>query len=734
MYWPRRFLGGSMASRWVALAVVVLLALAACSPASGSRQSSGGPTASGVGVVDEEDPAPPKRFSVVEEVGQQGGRVTGEHAGVVVPEGTWRKGTTGTVSVSNPLTATDGRATSLVWGAPIGVEHDGDLRRALTLTWDVSALSDEQRQSLVLTRWDPRQRAWAYQDVPFTVSSGTLNAEVREFSLWTWAASVDQTVGQVLGKRAAAPKCSSIPLPSWVTSVVRPDQDIAAAAVRTCAEGNGNSEQVVVRVVNNRSFAQRLSLGPDGSRWASARQREEEISVTGAVWIAAHAVMASNHTYLIPPTSEVMITLARPSSPEPVQLQFSAQADATTVFADLVSYGVETMKLPDLGSPVAAAYLQAYLKCGGAKLSQSPPTDAQAAVATALDTVHQCSSTMFDDPDGPLAATLQDEVEAVHRREVAKGGRASARAVRNFRAMHQVTDRLGYLKLFEFADYTSNQAADAFGVGPTGFTVTVTGRPPVLGSWRAGCADADADSDLLYRNLGRQDTFVSANVELWRLPAWKQDGQKALKPLARCSAGHRADVARNITATWGVDTKSAQVIANLLAPSTGKASLRADDILNAPVPASCRHEAGRLVNGDLPLPIDPDLGYSQEGDASVKGGLPPLLVDLDGDGVDELVGVLGCTAGGVSWPNIILVYTPGPTLAGFVNLGDLYAFEHSEVLSMTPTADGLRIVWVGYEGCCGDKSLYTGYLRKVGFLFPQQGEYYIINVTEGTSQ
>ena len=708
-----------MKARALAGGIVVLMVLTGCAAGRVPAQ----PRAGSVVGRDAADPPAPEKFSVAKEVGQQGGDVTGERAAVTVPPGAWAEGETGTVSIGDPLSSPDAVAASpLRWGAPVQVEHESALRRALRVTWDVSGLNQEQERSLVLTRWDARHRAWEAQGTDFTMADGVLTAAIDNFSVWTWFTSGDATqlVGELTGKRAEAPRCGPTPLPSWVTSVVHPDQDVAAAAMRACAEGTRDPDRILAKVVNNRSFTQHLTLVPDGARWVSARQEEVEVSATGALWAIAHRVLDDGSAFLVPPTSEVQIVLERPPSPESVHLEISARADRTAIFADLLEGAVDYVGVPDLESPVAQAFLTTYLECGGSKLSQSAPTSAKDAVSTTLGTVHDCAAAVSEDPDGLVAQSL--------RKEKAKGGGAATRGIQADRATARLGHLLWYINYAEALEYLGSQIADA-AVGPTTFGIDVDGRPPALGRWLAACSDADVDSDRLYRNLGRQDAFIHAATELWRLPAWKASGQRAIAPLGACSSEHRRAVAGNIIATWGVDARSARVIAGLVSSAMTVRLLQVDDILSAPVPASCQHEAGTLVDGDLPLPVDPDLGYSLSGDASVNDGLPPVLVDLDGDGVDELVGILHCTAGGVGWPELVLVYSPGPELVGYVDLGSKYEFEHAYVDSLTPTADGLKVVWNGYDGCCGDQSWYTGYLRPVDY--QTDGQYDIVDVQEG---
>ena len=121
--------------------------------------------------------------------------------------------------------------------------------------------------------------------------------------------------------------------------------------------------------------------------------------------------------------------------------------------------------------------------------------------------------------------------------------------------------------------------------------------------------------------------------------------------------------------------------------SVATTSLSAKDLLKAPIPASCRHPAGRLVSGSLPLPSSlhsPSPGFATvlKDKDTRKFLVQPVTADLTQDGTSELAGVLLCSAGGVSWPELILVYITGPKLLGYINLGRVTPAEHSDVISM----------------------------------------------------
>jgi hypothetical protein len=149
--------------------------------------------------------------------------------------------------------------------------------------------------------------------------------------------------------------------------------------------------------------------------------------------------------------------------------------------------------------------------------------------------------------------------------------------------------------------------------------------------------------------------------------------------------------------------------------------LQPTDLLNAPIPASCQHPAGRLVNGDLPLapnPNGPDPGFATVYFPETHRFIvQPVLSDVTGDGVADLTGVLMCSAGGVSWPELVLVYTTGIHLLGYVDLGTVTPHEHDDVTAMSAAGHDIRLTWTSYEGCCMDKQIHTGLLHWTGSQF-----------------
>jgi GDSL-like Lipase/Acylhydrolase family len=113
--------------------------------------------------------------------------------------------------------------------------------------------------------------------------------------------------------------------------------------------------------------------------------------------------------------------------------------------------------------------------------------------------------------------------------------------------------------------------------------------------------------------------------------------------------------------------------------------LTRDMLLNVAVPSLCGHLAGRLVNGDLPrefLTGEVDPGYMTLGDKWAVG-------DVDGDGHQEIAAQFQCSQGGVSWPDVVVIFRDDLSVVGSFSLGDVYPDAwRGGFNTITATADG----------------------------------------------
>lgn len=112
-------------------------------------------------------------------------------------------------------------------------------------------------------------------------------------------------------------------------------------------------------------------------------------------------------------------------------------------------------------------------------------------------------------------------------------------------------------------------------------------------------------------------------------------------------------------------------------------------LLSAEVPANCKLPRQRLVRGKTQL-------------GSPGGGAMRLQTVAYGDlanlGYHQALSVYQCTAGGVSWPNTIVLIGSGGDLLGSFDLGDIGQNEHAEVEHVTIDHGKATVSWSSYEG------------------------------------
>lgn len=693
---------------WIgAFVVMIVVALAACSGHGSSAPSPSGSSPSGA-----VDPRP-EVWSTTKQLGVDGAEASNEWVTAAVPPGAVAAGSSATVSVGPPLGVAGGTFARELWGAPVKVDHSEPLGKPVTLKWDVSRLTPQQQTTIVLVRWDDARATWTAAGIPVVVKDGVLTAETMEFSILDWlsnaAADIGQTFGEWVDKRAAAPTCSRDRLPRWMVGVVRPDEDFAAASIRTCVEPDAKSGGVTIRISNNRSYSQRLTLSPDGEKWAWVWNGESDYSPQGTVWNAGHGVLDSKSKVFMPPTKAMAFGLSRPKAPGLVTVKMTARPDAFTMFADLVGLTIDNLSVGGFDSPVLNAFLEAVFECGGKELLKSRPKTAQEGAQLAMFAARDCVSAIVDVGSSELSDVVISRFEKALRSEIAKGGDAASKAIKAGRLVHEVSARLWYLKLFEVVEYVSNQLADSW-VGPAEVTIRLRGIPQTLGSWKPTCSDVKKDSNLLYKNLALQDEFTDTSKELWQFPGFAEAAETAVEPLQNCPTTYLVRLASFLPSDWG-DPKAAKVAAGAILTALPEATRKS--LLSARAPAMCRHRSGRLVNGSLPgqTPTSGFVGIRLRGVEYIDKEIKPARADLTGDGGIDTVAAFLCSAGGVSWPNVIAVYGPGTVLLGSVDLGDYVEAEHSDVTSMKADGNTIRVKWTSYEGCCFDEKDWVGILR-----------------------
>lgn len=112
-----------------------------------------------------------------------------------------------------------------------------------------------------------------------------------------------------------------------------------------------------------------------------------------------------------------------------------------------------------------------------------------------------------------------------------------------------------------------------------------------------------------------------------------------------------------------------------------------DEMRNASIPSMCTHPPARLVDG-----VDRSLPEAQ-GYFELQPVLPAgtgLIAGLPGPRGPVTAVVARCSAGGVAWPNLILLFGPGGVYQGFSDLIEGVPWEGSGMYA--PGRDGVTLL------------------------------------------
>jgi hypothetical protein len=127
-------------------------------------------------------------------------------------------------------------------------------------------------------------------------------------------------------------------------------------------------------------------------------------------------------------------------------------------------------------------------------------------------------------------------------------------------------------------------------------------------------------------------------------------------------------------------------------PTPTKPPVTVDLVLSRlPVPELCEHKAGELINGTLPW-SDPGLGFVAIRGHPKREELEKAihLGDLTGDGANDALVEVHCSAGGVGWGAKLLAYTT--TSAGAVQLIDMFDTTTLELRNARASRPGIEFV------------------------------------------
>ncbi|NCD18897.1 MAG: hypothetical protein EOL89_02770 [Actinobacteria bacterium] len=220
---------------------------------------------------------------------------------------------------------------------PVKLELAGAEFTGATLEFPLPDVSLADADAVMVATYDETLGEWVPVTSQYDASAGVVRAYTTHFSWWapwTWdwagiGATVNQAVGEVIGKRSGQATCSrGQATPDWVAQVVGVSND-PALAIRSCAEGEGGV--LAVEIVNNRPYGQVLTYGSavkwgwheTGSSYADAGRNE-----------FMDGMLGGDRLYL-PPNGRASVGILEPAAGSMVSFHIGVTPE--TILGDVIS-------------------------------------------------------------------------------------------------------------------------------------------------------------------------------------------------------------------------------------------------------------------------------------------------------------------------------------------------------------------------------------------------------------
>ena len=444
------------------------------------------------------------------------------------------------------------------FGTPIFIEHEAEFSDDVVVEWDVSGLSDVQRDSVTLVRWVEADGGWQPDTSGATlrISGDELEASVRQFSWISWStvADVGQTFGELTGSRRDGPECSGEQLHDWVSNTVGGDADTTAAAIRVCFESD-KDEVVTTRVVNNRTFSQRLKMSEGEQQWAWSWAGESDYGASGAVYDAARAVFDSETAHFMPPLSETAVGIGRPNGAGHFFIAATADVDVVTVLVDVTRFLLDQQPIGGLDNPLANAAIQLLFECGAKQLLDHPSISD--AIVIAVEVIASCAAELFR-PSSEIGAAYENIVRS--RIDAAQDVAGRQRVAGFNRSVGHLASAAKVLTAGKMAFYASDQFQNAL-VGDLTLSVSGMGRPGPIGGWVTTCSNPSRDVNQLYRDIALREPFSDTSIELHDFAELAVAAESATAPLVGCDVEHLSMVAQLLPQDWA-DSEAGSIVAD----------------------------------------------------------------------------------------------------------------------------------------------------------------------------
>lgn len=450
-------------------------------------------------------------------------------------------------------------------GATVQILHEAAIDAPVEVRWKIADLNERQRQSITMLKWDEINQVWAADRSPYRVVGDQLVAEFSAWSERTWTApdvsdapaNFSQEVQELFGRRVDRPECDG-DIPEWVANFVDPG-GVSSAAMLTCIEADpGRSDVVTMRIVNNRTFTQFVTI--DEGEFAWLWNGDEEISVTGAIYTSASAVLdvlGGPNRIMVPPLATVAVGVERPARSGANQvIEFNSEVLPLGVALDSAAFALRELDVSGaLENPFASIFLELAIDCSLNERSLSDDFDE--AVRATTEALKGCVAEL-DDPNSTLGLLFEERIQ--RRALDSQTGTGLEATISANRALKHAANALKWLPVFEAVGYGSDLILE-HQVGSVEWSISLDGQPERLGAWTATCQDVTADQQAWSRNWTSQPVFHEPPLrDFYEYEQFLSILQQASQPLAGCSTSH-IDAVRDLVAEIGLNDSTSTAIA-----------------------------------------------------------------------------------------------------------------------------------------------------------------------------
>jgi hypothetical protein len=274
----------------------------------------------------------------------------GGGAHLIIPPGAMPSGTVVHATYKNPPGGQWGSLSPLRSPIHLTTEPANAIHGLLTLEFPAPAGYSGAGGQFGISTYRDDTQDWVPVDSRYDAARHMIVAQIEHFSWWNpfswdWAslfARVNQRIGQIIGKRADASKCTrGQRVPSWVKQLAGVTNE-PAVAIRSCAEGEDGVLAVELR--NNRPYSMYLHYG-SAVKWG---WHEKGSSADDIARNALGDRLAGKNELYLPPLGRASIGILKTSGLKQFQAGFGYRSLGVDALA--VVLGNLVGKIPRAGT------------------------------------------------------------------------------------------------------------------------------------------------------------------------------------------------------------------------------------------------------------------------------------------------------------------------------------------------------------------------------------------------